>query len=98
MTVIWIFTNEKSLSDGPDLIFYKYLFMQITDLLVNITKHVLKPKHRILTEGEKQVLLQKYSIEAKQVSRVYKDFAYKHMFKNFVILSCRVYELLKRGF
>lgn len=41
---------------------------QITDLLVNITKHVLKPKHRVLTEDEKQKLLKKYSIHEKQVS------------------------------
>lgn len=41
---------------------------QITDLLVNITKHVLKPKHRVLTDQEKDRLLKKFSIEEKQVS------------------------------
>lgn len=41
---------------------------QITDLLVNITKHVLKPKHQVLTDQEKEKLLKKYSIEEKQVS------------------------------
>ena len=40
---------------------------QITDLLVNVTKHVLKPKHQLLTEEEKQRLLEKYNIEDKQV-------------------------------
>ncbi|CAM8948753.1 hypothetical protein QQ045_017164 [Rhodiola kirilowii] len=53
-----------------DLFKFKVEIFQIADLLVNITKHVLKPKHRILTEGEKQVLLQKYSIEAKQLPRM----------------------------
>uniref|UniRef100_A0A7N0UP25 Uncharacterized protein n=1 Tax=Kalanchoe fedtschenkoi TaxID=63787 RepID=A0A7N0UP25_KALFE len=53
-----------------DLFSFKVELFQITDLLVNITKHVLKPKHRILTEGEKQVLLQKYSLEAKQLPRM----------------------------
>ncbi|PKI32596.1 hypothetical protein CRG98_046993 [Punica granatum] len=43
---------------------------RITDLLVNITKHVLKPKHRVLTEDEKQKLLKKYSIHEKQLPRM----------------------------
>ena len=37
-------------------------------MLVNITKHVLKPKHRVLTDQEKQRLLKKYNIDEKQVS------------------------------
>lgn len=44
------------------------LLCQITDLLINITKHLLRPKHRVLTDQEKQKLLKKYSIEVKQVS------------------------------
>ncbi|EOY09047.1 Eukaryotic rpb5 RNA polymerase subunit family protein isoform 2 [Theobroma cacao] len=48
---------------------------RITDLLVNITKHVLKPKHQVLTEQEKQKLLQKYSIEEKQLPRLLKKDA-----------------------
>ncbi|KAE8721101.1 DNA-directed RNA polymerase V subunit 5A [Hibiscus syriacus] len=47
----------------------------ITDLLVNITKHVLKPRHQVLTEHEKQRLLQKYSIEEKQLPRLLKKDA-----------------------
>lgn len=43
-------------------------WLQITDLLVNITKHCLKPKHYVLTPLEKQKLLSKYSVEDKQVS------------------------------
>ncbi|XP_068341824.1 DNA-directed RNA polymerase V subunit 5A-like isoform X2 [Pyrus communis] len=43
---------------------------QITDLLVNITKHVLKPKHRVLTDKEKGKLLKKYNIEEKQLPRL----------------------------
>lgn len=41
--------------------------LQTTDLLVNITKHVLKPKHRVLTDQEKKKLLKKYSLNEKQV-------------------------------
>lgn len=41
--------------------------LQITDLLVNITKHILMPKHEILTAFEKQKLLKKYKAEDKQV-------------------------------
>jgi DNA-directed RNA polymerase I, II, and III subunit RPABC1 len=51
-----------------NLIIYLSIFYQITDLLVNITKHVLKPKHRVLTDQEKKRLLKKYNIEEKQVS------------------------------
>lgn len=41
---------------------------QITDLLVNITKHVLKPKHELLNNEEKEKLLKKYNLEEKQVA------------------------------
>ncbi|KAJ7976647.1 putative DNA-directed RNA polymerase II [Quillaja saponaria] len=49
---------------------FKVENFQITDLLVNITKHVLKPKHRVLTDREKQNLLKKYNIEEKQLLRL----------------------------
>jgi DNA-directed RNA polymerase I, II, and III subunit RPABC1 len=42
--------------------------VQITDLLVNVTKHVLKPKHQVLTDKQKKNLLKKYDIQEKQVS------------------------------
>ncbi|KAG8372063.1 hypothetical protein BUALT_Bualt12G0027600 [Buddleja alternifolia] len=42
--------------------------LQITDLLVNITRHELKPNHQVLTDAEKENLLKKYSIDEKQVS------------------------------
>ncbi|XP_059668334.1 DNA-directed RNA polymerase V subunit 5A [Cornus florida] len=53
-----------------DLFSFKVEVFQITDLLVNITKHVLKPKHRVLTDKEKQKLLKKYSLEEKQLPRM----------------------------
>ncbi|CAL0323548.1 unnamed protein product [Lupinus luteus] len=49
---------------------FKVEIFQITDLLVNITKHVLKPKHEVLTEQQKQSLLKKYSLEEKQLPRM----------------------------
>ncbi|XVE95809.1 hypothetical protein REPUB_Repub02eG0165100 [Reevesia pubescens] len=58
-----------------DLFSFKVEIFQITDLLVNITKHVLKPKHQVLTELEKQRLLQKYSIEEKHLPRLLKKDA-----------------------
>ncbi|GKV40786.1 hypothetical protein SLEP1_g48389 [Rubroshorea leprosula] len=58
-----------------DLFQFKVEMFQITDLLVNITKHVLKPKHHVLTEEEKQSLLKKYSIEEKQLPRLLKKDA-----------------------
>ncbi|XP_010247052.1 PREDICTED: DNA-directed RNA polymerases IV and V subunit 5B-like [Nelumbo nucifera] len=48
----------------------KVEFFQITDLLINITKHVLKPKHEILTPEEKEKILNKYSLEDKQMPRM----------------------------
>ncbi|XP_058207600.1 DNA-directed RNA polymerases IV and V subunit 5B-like [Rhododendron vialii] len=47
----------------------------ITDLLANITKHVLMPKYEILTVGEKQKLLKKYNVEDKQMPRMLENDA-----------------------
>ncbi|XP_065857080.1 DNA-directed RNA polymerase V subunit 5A-like [Euphorbia lathyris] len=58
-----------------DLFSFKIEMFQITDLLVNITKHALKPKHQILTEREKQKLLKKFNIEDKQLPRILKKDA-----------------------
>ncbi|CAA0812808.1 DNA-directed RNA polymerase V subunit 5A [Striga hermonthica] len=49
---------------------FKVEIFQITDLLVNITKHELKPKHLVLTNQEKEELLRKYSITEKQLPRM----------------------------
>ena len=49
------------------------LIFQITELLFNVTKHILEPKHEILAAEEKQKLLKKYKVEDKQVmSTLYK--------------------------
>ncbi|TKY62687.1 DNA-directed RNA polymerase V subunit 5A [Spatholobus suberectus] len=53
-----------------NLFSFKVEIFQITDLLVNITKHVLKPKHQVLTDRQKQNLLKKYNIEEKQLPRM----------------------------
>ncbi|KAJ8760106.1 hypothetical protein K2173_010962 [Erythroxylum novogranatense] len=58
-----------------DLFSFKVEIFQITDLLVNITKHVLKPRHQVLTEPEKKKLLKKYNIEEKQLPRLLKKDA-----------------------
>ncbi|KAL5546537.1 hypothetical protein UlMin_006224 [Ulmus minor] len=58
-----------------DLLPFKVEIFQITDLLVNITKHVLKPKHRLLTADEKERLLRKYSIEEKELPRMSRNDA-----------------------
>ncbi|XP_042486969.1 DNA-directed RNA polymerases IV and V subunit 5B-like [Macadamia integrifolia] len=46
---------------------FKVELFKIHDLLINITKHVLKPKHEILTPAEKEKLMKKHSLEDKQV-------------------------------
>ncbi|WZZ17759.1 hypothetical protein YC2023_110848 [Brassica napus] len=48
---------------------------QITDLLVNLTKHVLSLRHRVLTDGEKKALLKQFNIEEKQLPRISKKDA-----------------------
>ncbi|CAL9004395.1 unnamed protein product [Prunus brigantina] len=46
---------------------FKVETFHICDLLVNITKHALKPKLEILTAEEKNKLLRKYKLEDKQL-------------------------------
>ncbi|KAK7286698.1 hypothetical protein RJT34_21884 [Clitoria ternatea] len=53
-----------------NLFSFKVEIFQITDLLVNITKHVLKPKHQPLTDRQKKNLLKKYNIEERQLPRM----------------------------
>ncbi|XP_021750411.1 DNA-directed RNA polymerase V subunit 5C-like [Chenopodium quinoa] len=48
---------------------------QISDLLVNITKHVLTPKHEKLTTQEKTCLLQKYQVKEHQLPRIQENDA-----------------------
>lgn len=62
-----VHSRRSSPSHGSH-IYISFFVFQITDLLVNITKHVLKPKHQVLTEQAKQKLLKKFNIEEKQVS------------------------------
>lgn len=56
----------KSVESFP----FKTEIFQIMDLVVNITKHVLKPKHQLLSDEEKESLLKKYSITEKQLPRM----------------------------
>ncbi|XP_006663193.1 DNA-directed RNA polymerase V subunit 5A [Oryza brachyantha] len=43
---------------------------QVTELLVNITKHVLKPKHEVLSAAQKAKLLKQYNVEDSQLPRM----------------------------
>ncbi|KAH7548542.1 hypothetical protein JRO89_XS14G0159700 [Xanthoceras sorbifolium] len=46
---------------------FKVEFFQITDLLVNITKHILTPRYEILDAAKKHKILKKYEVEEKQL-------------------------------
>ncbi|KAM0948789.1 putative DNA-directed RNA polymerase [Dioscorea sansibarensis] len=63
-------TTLKAREAIKEIFRFKVETFQITELLVNITKHVLKPKHDVLTEEEKQALLKKYNVEESQLPRM----------------------------
>lgn len=62
--------TSKAREAIKDIFKFKVETFHITELLVNITKHVLKPRHDILTENEKQKLLKKFNVEDSQLPRM----------------------------
>ncbi|KAH7679304.1 DNA-directed RNA polymerase protein [Dioscorea alata] len=74
LTRLILVLQSKATSKARDAIKEIFRFkvetFQITELLVNITKHVLKPKHDVLIEEEKQALLKKYNVEESQLPRM----------------------------
>lgn len=59
--------GSSSMTDGPKG--GMEVFVE-QDLLVNITKHELVPKHVLLSDEEKQQLLKRYRLKATQLPRI----------------------------
>lgn len=54
---------------------FKVETFQITELLINVTKHTLIPHHEKLSPEEKDQLLKKYNIQEKQLPRMLENDA-----------------------
>ncbi|KAL6905651.1 hypothetical protein ACP4OV_003252 [Aristida adscensionis] len=66
---------NKAKESIKEMFTFKVETFQITELLVNITKHVLKPKHEVLTDEEKAKLLQQYNVKDSQLPRMLENDA-----------------------
>ncbi|CAN6380508.1 unnamed protein product [Urochloa humidicola] len=66
---------SKARESIKDIFPFKVDTFQITELLVNITKHALKPKHEVLTAEEKAKLLKEYNVVDSQLPRMLENDA-----------------------
>mmetsp|Transcript_6779 Transcript_6779/g.11951 ORF Transcript_6779/g.11951 Transcript_6779/m.11951 type:complete len:212 (+) Transcript_6779:111-746(+) len=60
---------KKALADAPPLYFIE-VFKE-SELLVDITDHELVPKHEVLSQEEKDFLMQRYNLTDSQLPRMY---------------------------
>lgn len=49
---------------------YHLEYFHVEDLMVNISKHVLVPKHELCDEEEKQMVLRKYRAKEQQLPKI----------------------------
>ncbi|CAN6335561.1 unnamed protein product [Urochloa humidicola] len=66
---------SKARESIKDIFPFKVDTFQITELLVNITKHALKPRHEVLTAEEKAKLLKEYNVVDSQLPRMLENDA-----------------------
>ena len=59
---------RQALSELPKR--YKMEYFKETELMVDITEHILVPEHRVLTRQDKDQLLKRYKLKETQLPRI----------------------------
>ncbi|KAH0865211.1 hypothetical protein HID58_082422 [Brassica napus] len=67
--------HRSDSSNKVKVVFFGTSKVKVNTIRINLTKHVLSLRHRVLTDGEKKALLKHFNIEEKQLPRISKKDA-----------------------